>query len=131
MEVLIDSPSTWAEIVQSDGWDGPGNQLTLEDITNLSSAAGSIEKVPVTQEIPPLTATLIYNPANAAHAYLRASNAAPFPKTLESFRFTSSAPTPIVSTFSGYVSKFHPAHKAKTSAKVNLEITPTGPLTTT
>ncbi len=126
MEVEISG--TFEEIVQSEGWDGPGNQLTLEDITNLSSEEGSEEVFPISKKIAPLSSTLVYDPANAAHAYLRASNAA-WPPVLESFQFTSSAPTPQVSTFKAYVTKFLPAHKSKKVARVNIEITPTGKLT--
>ena len=125
LEVLSASPSTWLEIVQSTGWTGPSANLALEDITNLSSTEGSIEKFPISKEVSVMSSTLIYDPSNAAHIYLRTSNAT-WPPRLELFKFTTSAGH--VSMFDAYVSKFEQDHKAKAVARINIELTPTGAL---
>jgi len=128
LNVLMGSPAVLTPILQSKGYTGPSINWTIEDITNLSSPGGFKEKKPVAKDPGPCSFDLIYNPADPAHEYLRASNAAAV-SVLEHFTLVMSSVTPKTVTFDGYVTKFEFDNQAIKVGTVKVEITNSGPIT--
>ncbi len=126
LQVSISAVDT--DILQIRGLTGPSVNWDIADITNLNSPGNFKEKLPLMKDPGKVTFTLIYDPANAAHEYLRASNAAEF-GTLEAFKEIINSATPKTIGFSAYVTKFQFKLETNKPGEVDVELTLTGAIT--
>ncbi len=126
-QLQVSISSVFTTVPQAKGLMGPNVTWTIEDITTLSSPSNFKEKLPLMKDPGPVSFTLIYDSANAAIEYLRASNFAEF-GVLEAFKIITSAPVPKTISFSAYVTKFNFKHESNKSAQIDVEITLSGPV---
>ncbi len=122
--------SVFTDVPQCKGLTGPNVTWTIEDITTLSSPSNFKEKLPLMKDPGPVSFTLVYDSANAAIEYLRASNFAEF-GVLETFKIITSATVPKTIGFTAYVTKFSFKHESNKAAAVDCELMLSGPVTFT
>lgn len=120
--------AVFTAVNQSRGFTGPTVNWTIEDITTLSSTGGFKEKFPVIKDPGTVAFDLVYNPADAAHEYLRASNAANT-GVLEAFKLIIPSPAPITLSFSGYVTKFEFDNQSIKVGLAKVDLTLSGAIT--
>ena len=124
-QLYVKISGIYTEIPQLKNLNGPGMASDIADVSCLSSPGGFKEKKPLMKDPTTLTADLIWDPGNAAHDYLRKSNAA-YPSALEDFIEIASDTHATTCRFQGYVTKFDPKYSAQEVLMVSLEVTPTG-----
>lgn len=123
-QLLIRISGVWTEIPQLQNLKGPGISKNLADKSTLSSG-GWEEVQPLMNKPTPVTANIVWDPANTAHNYLRQSMRSQ-PATLERFMEIASDPNATTVLFSGYVTKFDPSLSHTQVGMIDFEVTPTG-----
>jgi hypothetical protein len=121
-QLKVTITSTPTVIPQIKGLTGPSITTDYKEITTLSSPSAFKEYLPIMKDPGPVSFDLVWDPSNAAHAYLQTANAA---GTLEVFAEVTTHTTPKTISYSAYVSKFE--FSASTGdfwmAKVELKVT--------
>ncbi len=120
--------AVYTTVGQPQGLTGPSISWTIEDISTLTSPSNFKEKLPLMKDPSTVAFTLIYDSANVAIEYLRASNFAAT-GTLEAFKIITSAVVPKTIGFSAYVTKFMFKHVVNKAAAIDVDLTLTGAVT--
>lgn len=123
--------ATPTTIPQLRGLRGPSfGNWDIRDITNLTSPSNYKEKLPIMKDPGTVASQMIWNPADSAQEYVRASNAAAT-AVLETFSEVLSNVDTSTIDFSAYVTKFEVTLNHGEEAIAELELTPTGAISFT
>ena len=129
-KLQVSISSVYTDINQIKGLTGPSIDWDIADTTTLSSPSNYKEKFPLMKDPGTVSFDLVYDPANAAQEYLRASNAASA-GVLEAFKEILSDPGQATIGFSGYVTKFEFKNESAQTGMAHVEITCSGAVTFT
>lgn len=124
--ISMQSGTTYNAIAQIEGFTGPGVSTDLIDVTNLDSSGGFKEYVAGLKDGGTFSFDIVWKSTDTATLQAQQAN---FAGTLCGFKTAYPFSTPVVYTYSGYVTKWEPKAAKGDVMRASMEIKVTGAIT--